>query len=203
MILWFLNIRHSGTLFGMWFPTLAQQLFLLILPSIGWICGAHGYGERVQLKSCILPSSMMVQKELRKFSRWFWKGFLKWYDGGGENGITSKMIFEVEASFSSQNVNFPFIWRDFGDFLFFSFFSSISWGLRVLDDIWGEIHIFEKFFSNGFNILVVDAYSGMDLCTPIWLNHDCGDGGVVVILEVDEYSGVDVCTPKFICEDSN
>jgi hypothetical protein len=35
MILWFLNIRHSGTLFGMWFLTSAQQLFLLMLPSIG------------------------------------------------------------------------------------------------------------------------------------------------------------------------
>jgi hypothetical protein len=33
MILWFLNIRHSGTPFGMWFLTLAQQMFLLILPS--------------------------------------------------------------------------------------------------------------------------------------------------------------------------
>jgi hypothetical protein len=33
MILWFLNIRYSGTLFGMWFLTLAQQMFLLILPS--------------------------------------------------------------------------------------------------------------------------------------------------------------------------
>jgi hypothetical protein len=42
MILWFLNIRHSDNLFGMWFLTLAQQLFLLILPSIGCICGAHG-----------------------------------------------------------------------------------------------------------------------------------------------------------------
>jgi hypothetical protein len=31
-ILWFLNIRHSGTLFGMWFPTSAQQMLLLILP---------------------------------------------------------------------------------------------------------------------------------------------------------------------------
>jgi hypothetical protein len=39
----------------------------------------------------------------------FWKGFLKWYDGGGENGITSKRIFEVEVFFSSQNINFPFI----------------------------------------------------------------------------------------------
>jgi hypothetical protein len=35
MILWFLNIRHSGTLFGMWFPTLAQKIFLLNLPSKG------------------------------------------------------------------------------------------------------------------------------------------------------------------------
>jgi hypothetical protein len=39
----------------------------------------------------------------------FGKVFLKWYDGGGENEITSKMIFEVEVSFSSQNVKFPFI----------------------------------------------------------------------------------------------
>jgi hypothetical protein len=35
MILWFLNIRHSGTLFGMWFLTSAQQMFLLLLPSKG------------------------------------------------------------------------------------------------------------------------------------------------------------------------
>jgi hypothetical protein len=41
---------------------------------------------------------------------------LKWSDGGGENGITSKRIFEVEVSFSSQNVNFPFISRDFWSF---------------------------------------------------------------------------------------
>jgi hypothetical protein len=34
-ILWFINIRHSGTLFGMWFLTSAQQIFLLILPSKG------------------------------------------------------------------------------------------------------------------------------------------------------------------------
>jgi hypothetical protein len=35
MILWFLHISHSGTLFGMWFLTSAQQMFLLILPSKG------------------------------------------------------------------------------------------------------------------------------------------------------------------------
>jgi hypothetical protein len=35
MILWFLNISHSGTFLGMWFLTSAQQMFLLILPSKG------------------------------------------------------------------------------------------------------------------------------------------------------------------------
>jgi hypothetical protein len=35
MILWFLNIRHSVTLFGMWFLTSAQQMFLFILLSKG------------------------------------------------------------------------------------------------------------------------------------------------------------------------
>jgi hypothetical protein len=35
MILWFLNIRHLGTLFGMWFLTSAQPMFLLILPFKG------------------------------------------------------------------------------------------------------------------------------------------------------------------------
>jgi hypothetical protein len=35
MIQWFLNIRHSGTLFGMWFLTLAQTMFLFILLSKG------------------------------------------------------------------------------------------------------------------------------------------------------------------------
>jgi hypothetical protein len=48
-------------------------------------------------------------KKSQENSQLFWKGFLKWYDGGGDNEITSKMIFKVEVSFSSQNVNFPFI----------------------------------------------------------------------------------------------
>jgi hypothetical protein len=54
------------------------------------------------------------------------KGFLKWYDGGGENGIISKRIFEVEVFFSSQNVDFTFYLRRllelFFFFLFFFFF---------------------------------------------------------------------------------
>jgi hypothetical protein len=74
--------------------------------------------------------------------------------------------------------------------------------LRGFDDIWGENHYFKNFFSNGFNILAVDAYSGMELCTPTWLNHDYGDGGVVDIWAVDAYSGVELCTPIFLGEAS-
>jgi hypothetical protein len=48
----------------------------------------------------------------------------------------------------------------------------------------------------------VDAYSGMELCTPIWLNHDRVDGRVVDISAVDAYSGVEVCTPIFLIHKS-
>jgi hypothetical protein len=36
-----------------------------------------------------------------------------------------------------------------------------------------------------------------------WLNHDYVDGGVVNILVVDAYSGVEVCMPIFLGEASN
>jgi hypothetical protein len=32
-IIWFINLRHSGTLFGVCFLTSAQQMFLFILSS--------------------------------------------------------------------------------------------------------------------------------------------------------------------------
>jgi hypothetical protein len=56
--------------------------------------------------------------------------------GGGENGVTLKRIFEVEASFSSQNVDFPFILIDFWSF--FLFFSA-----QPLEDL-GVSKIFEE-----------------------------------------------------------
>jgi hypothetical protein len=49
----------------------------------------------------------------------------------------------------------------------------------------------------------VDAYSGMELCTSTWLNHDYGDGGVVDILAMDAYYEVDICTLIFMGEASN
>jgi hypothetical protein len=36
------------------------------------------------------------------------------------------------------------------------------------------------------DVPAVDAYSVLELCTPIWLNHDYGDGEVVDILVVDQ-----------------
>jgi hypothetical protein len=144
----------------------------------------------------------MVQKELRKLPQWFWKGFFEMVWLRGENGITSKRIFEVEVSFSSQNVNFPFIWRDSWMFSFSPFFCSVSWGHGGFDDIWGENDFFKNFFSYGFNILAVDTYSRVELCMLTWLNHDYGDGGVVDILTVDAYSGVGLCMPIFLGEAS-
>jgi hypothetical protein len=43
----------------------------------------------------------------------------------------------------------------------------------------------------------MDAYSGVELCTPTWLNHDYGDVGVVDILAVDAQSGVELYMPIF------
>jgi hypothetical protein len=48
----------------------------------------------------------------------------------------------------------------------------------------------------------VDAYSEMELCTPIWLNHDHADEGVADISAVGAYSGVEVCTPIFLIRKS-
>jgi hypothetical protein len=90
----------------------------------------------------------MVQKELRKFSQWFWRGFLKWYDGGGQNGITLKRIFEVEASFTSQNGNFPFIQRDFWSFSFLFLFLFLSFLAPSLEDLGVSMTFEEKITSS-------------------------------------------------------
>jgi hypothetical protein len=64
-------------------------------------------------------------------------------------------------------------------------------------------HFLENFFSNNFIILAVDAYSVMQLCTLIWLNHDYGDERIMDIWMVDAYSGVEVGTQIFLGEASN
>jgi hypothetical protein len=85
MILRYLNISHSGTLFGMWFLTLAQQLFLLILPSIGmWSSWVRRMGTTQVMYIAKLKDG---PKRVTKTFSMIWKTFLKWYDGGGQNGI--------------------------------------------------------------------------------------------------------------------
>jgi hypothetical protein len=85
--------------------------------------------------------------------------------------------------FSSQNIDFPFYLMRLLELFFLFPFSSFflfsmlrllrTWGF---DDIGGENDFFKNPFSNGMtwngmvmtvDILVVDAYSRMELCTPI------------------------------------
>jgi hypothetical protein len=103
----------------------------------------------------------MVQKELRKISQWFCKGFLKWYDGGGGNGITSKMIFLKLKCFSPiRMLTSPLFEETIGAFLFlplfFSFFLFNNFSLfffyapsleelGCFDDIWGKKSLLQKF----------------------------------------------------------
>jgi hypothetical protein len=42
------------------------------------------------------------QKRVTKTYSMILERFFKWYDRGGENGITSKRIFEVEVFFLSK-----------------------------------------------------------------------------------------------------
>jgi hypothetical protein len=49
---------------------------------------------------------------------------------------------------------------------------------------------------------VVDAYFRMELCTPTRINHDYGDEGAVDILAVNAYSEVELCTLIFLGEAS-
>ncbi len=68
---------------------------------------------------------------------------MKWYDGGGENGITSKRIFDVELFFSSQNIDFPFYSKRLLELFFFFLFLLFSFYALSLEDL-GVLIIFEK-----------------------------------------------------------
>jgi hypothetical protein len=49
---------------------------------------------------------------------------------------------------------------------------------------------------------MVDEYSGMELCTPTWLNHDYVDGGNCGYIGGGRNSGVELCTTIFLGEAS-
>jgi hypothetical protein len=92
-------------------------------------------------------------KKSYKNSQLFWKGFLKWYDGGGGNGITSKRIFEVEVFFSSQNIDFPFYLRRLLElfFTFFLFLLFFFFSMLCLLRTWGVLMIFEEKITSSKN----------------------------------------------------
>jgi hypothetical protein len=129
---------------------------------------------------------------------------LKWYEGGEKMESHQNGFLKLKCFSRLKILTSPFFEETLEAFLFPSFFfhaPSLE-NSRVLMIFEEKKHFFKNFFSNGFNILVVDTYFGIELFTPTWLNHDYGDGGVVDILAVDAYSRVVVCMPIFLGEAS-
>jgi hypothetical protein len=106
------------------------------------------------------------------FGKSFWNGMME-----GKKMGSYKKDFEVAMLFSSQNIDFPFLFEEtLWAFIFLSIFSyALSlWGLGDFEDIWGERQPSKIIFKQhgGFvDISVVDAYSGVELCTPIFLGE--------------------------------
>jgi hypothetical protein len=80
-------------------------------------CQPKGWSKRVKQ-----TFSMILE---RVFEMVWWRG---------ENGITSKRIFEVEVLFSSRNIDFLFYSKRLFELLFFLplFFSKLSLSLSML-----------------------------------------------------------------------
>jgi hypothetical protein len=71
-------------------------------------------------------------KRVKKIFSMILERFLKWYDGGGENGITSKRVFDVEVFFSSQNIDFRIYLKRLLELFIFMLRLLRTWGF---DDI--------------------------------------------------------------------
>jgi hypothetical protein len=82
----------------------------------------------------------MVQTELRNFLKWFWKGFF--WNGmmEGKKMASYKKDFEVAMFFSTQTIDFPFLFEEtLGAFLFLSFFNTFSLSLFFnASSLWGH-----------------------------------------------------------------
>jgi hypothetical protein len=117
---------------------------------------------------------------------------------GEKMGSHQKGFLELKCLSLLKILTSPLFEETFG-----AFFALSLEDLGVLMMFETKIISSKTSFQYSFNILAVDAYSRMKLCTPTWLNHDYGDRRVVDILMVDAYSRVDVCTPIFMGEASN
>jgi hypothetical protein len=139
-----------------------------------------------------------VKKTLNDLRKGFWNCMME----GEKMKSHQKGFFKLKCFSPLKILTSPSFYETLGAFLslpLFFFLCSVSWGLGGFVDIWEGNHFFKNFFSNSFNILAVDTYSGMELCTPIWLNRD---EGLMDILVVDTYSVVELCTPIFLGEAS-
>jgi hypothetical protein len=65
-------------------------------------------------------------KRARKTFSMILERVFKWYDGGGENGITSKMIFEVQVFSPLKILTSPFYLSRLLELFFFFFFHFSS-----------------------------------------------------------------------------
>jgi hypothetical protein len=155
-----------------------------------WYNSSHVY---CQVKGWSKKSCKIFSND---FGKDFWNGMME-----GKKMGSYKKDFEVAMFFSSQNIDFPFLFKETLEaFLFhsfsLSFFSILSLffsmlrlfeDLGIFYDIWGEKQPSKILFK----------WHEM-----IWLIHNYEDWGVVDILVVDAYSGVELYTPIFLAEAS-
>jgi hypothetical protein len=138
---------------------------------------------------------------LNDFGKGFWNGMME----GEKMGSHKKGSLKLKCLSPLKMLTSPLFEETLTSSLFLplSFFFAPS--LENLG-VWWYLRrksLPQKLISNGFNILVVDTYSWVELCMLTWLNHDYGDGGVLYILAVDAYSRVELWTPIFLGEASN
>jgi hypothetical protein len=95
----------------------------------------------------------MVQKELRKISQRFWKGFLKWYDGGEKMGSHRKGFLKLKRLSPPKMVTSPLFEETFGAFFSFSLFLSLS-----LEDLEVLMIFEEKITSSKTSFQMVSIY---------------------------------------------
>jgi hypothetical protein len=125
MILWFLNIRHSGTLFGVCFLTLAQQIFLFhpTLKSQNMWSSLVKTKDTTQVmyidkwKDGLKRAAKFSQMILERVFEMVWWRIRKW--------AHTKRILKLQYFFPIKILTTPFILRDSCSFSF-SFFSSLS-----------------------------------------------------------------------------
>jgi hypothetical protein len=107
-----------------------------------------------------------------------------------------KKDFEVAMFFSSQNIDFPFLFEVRAFLFFFLLFLILFLSFlyaRLFEDsgisiIYEEKNTSQNFFSDEMEM------NGRNE----WLSHDYGNGGVVDISAVDAYSGMELCTTIFL-----